>query len=216
MPSNAKDGSAKGGAATQELWIETRKRARDSSVDMYDEESGIDPRLHIMYYSTLNRMRADSQALPDNLEECNSFWYVGVSGTGKTHKSVTENPGAYNKLPNKWWDGYDRNNSAHVDCVIMQDFDKRDANMAYHLKIWADKFAFSAEVKGGGLTLRPKKFIVTSNYFPQEIWPNDQDIKAIRRRFKIVYFYRDEMENEYDFDESIKVVFGNIMETVQI
>lgn len=88
------------------------------------------------------------------------------------------------KLPNKWWDGYQRQPN-----VIIDDFDKCHMVLGYHLKIWADRYAFAAEVKGSTILIRPLKIVVTSNYHPKEIWgetPNTLD--PILRRFKIVHF----------------------------
>ena len=55
------------------------------------------------------------------------------------------------------------------------------------LKIWADKYAFEAEVKGGTITIRPEKIFVTSNFRPSEIWKEDpQLLAAIEDRFQLV------------------------------
>jgi hypothetical protein len=57
------------------------------------------------------------------------------------------------------------------------------------LKIWADRYPFSPEVKGSHMKkIRPKKIIVLSNYTPEEVFTSDQDLLPIKRRFKIVHF----------------------------
>lgn len=61
--------------------------------------------------------------------------------------------------------------------------------MGYYLKIWADHSVISAEYKGGSKLIRPKRIIVTSNYTPEQIWPDKEGIvDPIRRRFTIIVF----------------------------
>jgi len=140
--------------------------------------------LFIKYYPTLKRIKTDFHKLPSNLEEVCGIWYYGPSGTGKSYSAREDYPDAYIKNPNKWWDGYQQEKF-----VLIDDFDKCHACLGYHLKIWSDRYAFTAEVKGGTITLRPEKIIVTSNYHPKDIWgDNENTLGPIVRRFKVTKF----------------------------
>ena len=110
-------------------------------------------------------------------------WYVGAPGTGKSHKARTENPGAYIKAQNKWWDGYDGE-----DVVILDDMD--DACLKHYLKIWTDKWSCKGETKGGHVQLRHTKFIVTSNFTIDQLFGENAEIcDAIKRRFRVTTFH---------------------------
>ena len=92
---------------------------------------------------------------------------------------------------NKWWDGY-----AEQDVVILEDFDKRHDVLIHHLKIWADRYPFPVEWKGGSSVIRPKKMIVTSNWHPKDIWSAAEDIEPILRRFHVTRFSNGLMEEK--------------------
>lgn len=142
--------------------------------------------IRFKYTSNIKRIRSDyiqKQKLPDT--ELEHLWYYGASGTGKSRKAREDNPDAYLKMCNKWWDGY-----TNEDVVLIEDFDKKHDVLVYHLKIWADRYPFPAEVKGSKINIRPKRIIVTSNYHPSEIWDSLPDIEPIKRRFKLVHFRR--------------------------
>jgi len=117
-------------------------------------------------------------------EGTKGIWYWGVPGSGKFHKAREENPGAFLKnSKNKWWDGYKGEKS-----VILDDMD--DDFLAHYLKIWADKYACTGEIKGGTVPLLHETLIVTSNYSIEQLFESkgSEMIAAIRRRFKVTHF----------------------------
>lgn len=112
------------------------------------------------------------------------YWYWGSTGAGKTHAALAEFPDPYRKIANnKWWDGYQDEEN-----VLIDDLDKKHEYMGYHLKIWADRYAFIAETKGSSRYCRPKRIIVTSNYHPKDIWGDTTTLGPLLRRFKVVRF----------------------------
>lgn len=148
------------------------------------ELDAIDAELRIRHYSTLKRIH-DDKLTERNLEETNEemLWYWGESGTGKSRKARTDHPDAYLKNCNKWWDGY-----TDQETVLVEDFDAKHAVLIHHLKIWADRYPFLAEVKNSTRKIRPRRLIVTSNYHPRDIWQDASDLEPILRRFKMVEF----------------------------
>lgn len=118
-----------------------------------------------------------------SIDVLDNEWVYGPTGTGKSREARERYPDAYIKdASTQWWDGYNGE-----DVVIIEDFDKYHVKMGYYLKIWADHYAFPAQIKGGQMMVRPSKIIVTSNYSPSEIWQDVQTVGPIERRFKLVY-----------------------------
>lgn len=78
---------------------------------------------------------------------------------------------------NKWWDGY-----KNQEFVLIEDWDKTHRILAHHIKIWADRYRFTGEMKGSSRVIRPKLIVITSNYSIEECFEGP-DIAAIKRRF---------------------------------
>lgn len=114
-------------------------------------------------------------------DDTRGIWYWGKPGTGKSRRARNEYPDAFMKTQNKWFDGYDGE-----DAIILDDLDKFN-KLGHHLKIWADRYSCKGEIKGATIELAHKVFVVTSNYHPRDLWPDDEELKeAISRRFKII------------------------------
>jgi len=134
------------------------------------------------------KLTLDTKYTPEGLR---GVWYWGPPGTGKSRKAREENPDAYLKSQSKWFDGYNGE-----DVIILDDMDTNV--LGHHLKIWADRYPCTGETKGGTINLQHEKFIVTSNYSIQALWPDDAEMQsAILRRFEVVKFERQPVERHY-------------------
>lgn len=146
--------------------------------------------IHINSYYNLERNKTlynlKKQKLIDQ-EECKGIWIYGKSGAGKSWAARHNYGNYFLKGMNKWWDGYE-----NQPTIVLEDFQiSHGESMGYLLKIWADCYGFSGEVKGMTVPLNYKTFIVTSQYLPNQIWTDKETRDAIYRRFTIV-----EMENQ--------------------
>lgn len=119
--------------------------------------------------------------VPMHLER-KCFWIYGKARVGKSHACRDAYPELYEKPQNKWWDGYEGETA-----VLLDDFDKHGACLGHYLKIWADNYRFNAEFKGGMLRPCYTVLLVTSNYTPDQIFTEDQELcDAIAARFQVI------------------------------
>lgn len=68
--------------------------------------------------------------------------------------------------------------------MVLDDLDT--GVLSHYIKIWADKWECTGEIKGGTVALNYDVFIITSNYLPADIWFEEKDktlLQAILRRF---------------------------------
>jgi len=164
------------GADEKLRWSEALTAAKEGRYN------DIDVDIRMRYYKTCKEVHKDHMQKPKDADGTTGVWIWGPPGTGKSKSARKDYPGAYLKGQNKWWDGYQEEES-----VIMDDFDT--GSLGHHLKIWADRYSFLAEVKGGALHIRPKNIVVTSNFAPDDPkfeW-DSVTIEAIKRRFKVIH-----------------------------
>jgi len=166
------------GAGEKRRWDDIRRAAEEGR----DEDLPSDIRYKNLRLNADHR-RKFLRAQPLEDTDVQMLWYWGPPGTGKSRKAREDHPTAYLKSCNKWCDDAEGH-----DVWIIEDFDKRHDCLAHYMKIWADRYPFPAEVKGGHTKLRPRLIIVTSNYHPRSIWDDPCDLDPILRRFKCVEF----------------------------
>jgi len=152
------------------------------------EELVADGSVHIATYpkllqaKQLFQLRTASHA---SLPTLTNEWHFGPTGTGKTRGVSSKFPILFRKNPNKWWDGYQGE-----ETVLIDDVDTKHDGLGYYLKIWGDHYPFTAECKGSSMQIRPKTIIVTSNYHPRDIWNSPEMVDPILRRFKLHHYDR--------------------------
>lgn len=185
----------KGGDATKRKWERIAELARCGNLDDIASE---EPHAYITSYQNLKKIKADCRPIPEDLpmirEDATEtvtrgcgIWIWGPSQCGKSHRVRTEYGKRICNKPcnNKWMpNSYDPDQH---DVILLEDFDIRHKAFVDTLKIWADRYAFTVELKGTMLTVRPEKIIITSNYHPRDIWFEEQDIQPILSRFRVIH-----------------------------
>jgi len=174
-PMTKKEMGASGGDAERSRWNDAYTAAAEGRLD------DIDGDIKLRCYRTIKQVREDHQVQPDDVADATGVWIYGPTGVGKSHLVRAVWPDLYDKCCNKWWDGY-----VPGKVALLDDFDLTHECLGHHVKRWADKYAFRAEVKGGTVNLRPPVIAVTSQYLPMDIFKDDALCQAIQRRFKII------------------------------
>lgn len=187
-------GSGKAQAEDWETWYQLAAEGRFKEIPA---------KVQIKHLGNLERIHRQNIKFIDQTD-VRGVWLCGTPGVGKSHfaRQVLGADGYYPKLNNKWWDGYQ---SQKV--VIMEDVDCETVKfLHHHLKIWADRWGFIGETKGGAVAPVHRWLIVTSNYGINEILQDlqDQQLKAaITRRFiRLEMVDRDTFRN-WNTDETM-------------
>lgn len=165
---------------TKERWKWVIERAEQGDIAAVKDE---EPAIYLRYLSTLRGLKRRGHDVMDG--ELEHEWWWGKTGSGKSRYLHQEYPDHYQKPLNKWWDGYEDEETVGIEEV----HPGCGGWLSHFLKIWADRYPFTAEIKGGTLKhVRPAKIIVTSNYTIEECFPEKKDFEPLRRRFKVKEF----------------------------
>jgi len=97
---------------------------------------------------------------PKAVDEVRGLWYCGSSNTDKSRKATEENPKAFRKAQNRWFDGYNGEQT-----IIMDDCDKRGIFLGQHLTSWTDTNPCTGKIKRGTIQLQHDKFICFQQLF---------------------------------------------------
>lgn len=165
------------GDAERSRWSSALESARRGDFDE------IDPQILLCHYGSITRIRNDCIVVPESLSFTTGIWIVGPSGSGKSRGCREQFPGLYPKPLNKWWDGY-----RFESVVLLDDVDRSHSTwIGGFLKIWADHYGFIAEAKGKSLSIRPERFLVTSQYYIADLFSADPPlVEALERRFRVI------------------------------
>lgn len=163
--------------ATQDRWDRAKQSAMDGDLDDIPSD------MLIKYLHAFKRLAQDHPVKPEDLVVRRNKWIVAPSGYGKSTYARKKYPDFYDKAPNKWFIGY-----RGQETLLCDDFGPSECQyLGWYLKRWADNFAFPMETKGGGMMIRPKRVIVTSQYTIRECFPDRPLIAdAINNRFAVV------------------------------
>lgn len=164
-------------------------------------------KLYVVHYNTIKKIQMDCRTNAVDLDNCCGVWIHGLSGAGKSYfaRTLCKGKKFYYKMVNKWWCGFQGE-----DYVIIEDVSPRQEYLADFLKIWLDRYSFTAEVKGG-ITgrIRPKWIIITSNFTIEQCFPGESFLdarSAIERRCNGRYiqdFSRGRIEGYMELLESL-------------
>lgn len=170
-----------GGTNKRDRWAATLDSAKSGRFE------DIDADIQITQFGNLRKVHAEAITAADLGSVC-GVWISGLPGTGKSQlaregwKEEFPDSTLYDKQPIKFWDNY-----RGQEIALLEDLDPRicpTANLDYYLKIWADKYAFQGEVKYGHTgKIRPKLFIVTSQYRIHQCFRDPDTYTALQRRF---------------------------------
>lgn len=170
-----------GGEVNQQRWACAKDLAIRGELDSIPED------IFCRYYNTLKRIQFDYRYPPTSISVLDNEWHYGTTATGKSYSVRESYPDHCIKPLNKWWDNYYGETT-----VILDDVSKKHMVwIADLLKVWSDHYPFNAEFKGGSMTIRPRRIVVTSNISLEKACEDLEEetyLEPLRRRFRQIYY----------------------------
>jgi len=172
MPSARADA----GGREQERWELALVNAKASNLEAIPAD------ILLRYYGSIKRIGTDFGPPPPEAPGTTGVWIHGLAGSGKTRAVHDAYPQAFSKDASKWWCGF-----KGQEVVLLDDIDPSHSSwIARFLKIWGDRYPFTAQQKGGSVLIRPLKFIVTSQYKIEDIFNDTPTREALNRRYVVI------------------------------
>lgn len=155
-------------------WAAARLASKEGRFD------DIDPDIYMRCKAVCHSLYV--RPVPQVLNDIDHLWIYGPPGTGKTKYVYDNFNNFYIKSLTKWWCGYNDEEVVFID--EMAPFHR---DITQLVKVWADRYPFRAESKGGSMVIRPKKIIVCSNYSIEDVWEDAITRDAMNRRFTTMW-----------------------------
>ena len=157
-------------------WRRTLSCAKEGKLD------DIEPELLVRYYGALKRIRNDFKVKPGCLESTCGYGYMAVPAAESPMLCKTPTPITTRKVTINGGTGM------MVKTLPISTISEEETNGSENFisNIGPTGTLFAAESKGFCGQIRPKKFIVTSQYRIEDIWEDKETIEALKRRFIVI------------------------------
>lgn len=170
------------GEASKKAWANILEHAKSGDHEWLENNY---PRVWVQLSHKLQSLQQPETTILDG--ELEHEWWVGPTGTGKSRTLWELYPKHFQKDTNKWWCGY-----RYQPVVAIEEWSPKNECTGSFLKIWADRYPFTGQIKGGSLErIRPQKLIILSNYEIHDCFPDTRDSHPLLRRFKVLRFPED-------------------------
>ncbi len=119
------------------------------------------------------------------------IWIYGKTGTGKTRWVYENHNDIYTKPNNKWWDGYEQQ-----ETILIDDY-RKDFCKFHELLTLTDRYPTKREIKGGTIEINSKYIIFTAPHSPRQMWDGrtDEALNQLIRRIDKVYKFQHKDNN---------------------
>lgn len=165
-----------GKQATMAQKIERNKQLMERPLNELVAEGHIHPCQVKGLYNA--RLICAQESPPYHHKSTRGVWVHGPPSVGKSYFARSIDESYYMKAQNKWFDGY-----TGQKVIIIDDMDSNC--LGHYLKLWADEYPVTGEVKGGHVNLQHHYLVVTSNYSIADLFEDSKMREAIESRFVV-------------------------------